>query len=838
MQQFVGSPRVAAAVTGCLLAARLAHAQTVPPTSPSNDAGKLEDIVVTATRRTENLQDVPITMTALTGATLNQLNVETLDDYLRYVPNINTANKGPGQSEVYMRGLSTTQFGNQGAAGSGSFPNVAIYLDDQSVQLPGKNLDIYAADIERIEILEGPQGTLYGAGAQAGALRYITNKAKLDVTEGYASAAYETTAHGDPSARAQAVINVPLIPNTLAVRAVIYDDSRGGYIHNVPGTFTRLPTDPGIVNYFGGVVPPGSPSLSNSALVSNAYNSTTYKGARASALWQFNEDWHLLLEQSYQSLEADGVYSYAPALGDLNVQQYNPSYNKDRFEDTAWTIEGRVGPLKAVYTGGYLDRNTNQQTDYTAYSRATFVTYYQCNGPAVYGTGKNICYSPSATWQDIARNTHQSHELRVTTPDEARIRAVGGLFWEDYKVQDSTNYQTGQEAAGFYPLAPLAGATQFDPNPRAPGVVFFDDITRGYTQKAVFGEVAFDIVPKTLTLTVGTRFYDMDNYERGSKNSAYGCRNLNPCTNPPYSENLNEVTFANGTTGPLQNTISGHKSKVNLSWKPIDGTLLYFTYSEGFRPGGFNRGQGVISTSSPIYDKFTIPSSYNTDELKNYEIGWKTTWFNNRLQVNGAMYEEKWSNVQLLIYDPTLYGNLGFLTNGPNYRVRGLEGEVVWRATDELTVTSSFAWNQSEQVNDPQLIGNNGTPVSLFPTAGTGSPLAECPPFAGNIRARYEFTVGNYNAYAQLAGQHTDHSYASVITQGAFEPPNQNQAPYSTYDAALGATKDSWDLELYGENLTDTRAQLYVNGFDYVHLVTPNRPRTIGLRMSYRFKGV
>ena len=145
---------------------------------------------------------------------------------------------------------------------------MAVYLDDQSVQLPGRNLDVYAADLARIEVLEGPQGTLYGAGAQAGAVRYITNKPKLDVDEGSVDASYSTTAHGDPSGSGVAMINVPIIPGTLALRAVIYDDSRGGYIHNVPATFTRSPTDVGIAYYFGGVVPPGSTSLSNTNLVS------------------------------------------------------------------------------------------------------------------------------------------------------------------------------------------------------------------------------------------------------------------------------------------------------------------------------------------------------------------------------------------------------------------------------------------------------------------------------------------------------------------------------------------------------------------------------------------
>ena len=312
---------------------------------------ELEEVVVTATRRSENLQNVPIAITALTGNTLSELNVQTLDDFVKYLPNVSTAGVAPGQDEVYMRGLATTHQGSQVVGGTGTFPNVAIYLDDQSVQLPGRNLDVYAADLARIEVLEGPQGTLYGAGAQAGAVRYITNKPKLDVDEGSVDASYSTTAHGDPSASGVAMINIPVIPGALALRAVIYDDSRGGYIHNVQSTFARSPSDAGIAYYFGGVVPPGSSTLSNANLVSNAFNPLTYKGMRISGLYQFNDDWSLLVQQSYQSMEADGVFAYDPQLGDLDVQQYNPSKDLDKFEDTAWTLNGRIGALKLVYTG-------------------------------------------------------------------------------------------------------------------------------------------------------------------------------------------------------------------------------------------------------------------------------------------------------------------------------------------------------------------------------------------------------------------------------------------------------------------------------------------------------
>ena len=787
---------------------------------------ELEEVVVTATRRSENLQNVPIAITALTNTTLSELNVQTLEDFVKYLPNVSTAGVAPGQDEVYMRGLATTHQGSQVVGGTGTFPNVAVYLDDQSVQLPGRNLDIYAADLARIEVLEGPQGTLYGAGAQAGAVRYITNKPKLDVDEGSVDASYSTTAHGDPSSSAVAMINIPVIPGTLALRAVIYDDRRGGYIHNVPATFTRSPTDLGIASYFGGVVPPNSESLSNAALVSRAFNPLTYQGVRVSGLYQFNDDWNFLVQQSYQSMEADGVFAYDPALGDLDVQQYNPSQDLDKFEDTAWTLNGRVGPLKLVYTGGYLVRNVNQTADYTNYARGPFAAYYQCNGPQFTPNTTATCYSPSSTWHNIERNTHQTHEIRVSTPDDARLRAIGGIFWEDYRIQTSQNFLYADAQAGFPPLTPVSGVEVFDSSSRVAGTAFLSDITRGYQQKAAFGEVAFDLIPHSLTLTVGTRFFHFDNYDRGQSDSVYGCRNIDPCAPPSGIFDVFNFSQVN----------SGHKSKANLSWKPWDGAMLYATYSEGFRPGGFNQGVGLVPPSSPLYGIFTVPRFYDSDTLKNYEIGWKTQWFDHRLQFNGAVYDEEWSNVQLQVYDAVLYGNSGFTVNGPNYRVRGVEGDVVFRITDQLTLNSSFAWNHSEQVNEPSLVAN-GTTISLFPTRGIGSPLANAPPFQGNLRLRYEVPMFNYVWHLQAGAQHTDHSFADVIDVGTIAPPDYELAPYTTYDAAAGVARDAWSAEFFGENLTDTRAQLFISSASFQTLTTTNRPRVMGIRFSYKFGG-
>ncbi len=231
----------------------------------TNSADQIQEITVTAQRRTENVQNVPIAIQAFTGESLAQLNVTNFDDFIKYLPNVTASSAGPGQANIYMRGLSVGDQGTQSGGSINGFPNVAIYLDDVSGQLPGRNLDIYAADLERVEVLEGPQGTLFGAGAQAGVIRYITNKPKLNVTEANVSAGYGITAGGDPNTDLTAIINLPLIADTFAVRGVIYNDRRGGYINNVPATFTRKPTDLGIgyANYPAGCTAtgdlPGSP---------------------------------------------------------------------------------------------------------------------------------------------------------------------------------------------------------------------------------------------------------------------------------------------------------------------------------------------------------------------------------------------------------------------------------------------------------------------------------------------------------------------------------------------------------------------------------------------------
>ncbi len=856
-----------------ILAAVIGPPRETAPMTPAG--GELQQVIVTANRREENLQNVPITIQVLTGETLAKLSAKTFDDFVSYLPAVTAHGVGPGQNNIYVRGLGTTASTIQGSGAADAFPNVAVYLDDQSAQLPSRNLDIYAADLERIEILEGPQGTLFGAGAEAGVVRYITNKPKLNVTEAIINAGYGTTEHGDQSSNFDATLNVPIIADTLAVRGVIYNDKRGGYINNIPATFARAATDLGI-HYANaaGQVPANSLVINNFNFVANDINPVTYTGMRVEALYRFNEAWNALLAQSYQNMEADGVFAEMTAnslgepLPDLSVQLYNPSYNKDRFENTALTIDGRVGALKLLYTGAYLGRNVEQVQDYTSYARGPYVDYYQCANPGL-APETSQCFTPSSTWRNRERNTHQSHELRVSTRDDGRIRGIGGLFYENYQIQDQIDYLYLTALPYFNPIGPPTGyylngvfvpapVTSNNPNIRPLGDGFFHDITRGYKQLAAYTSVDFDLIPKKLTLTAGTRYFRSDTSEVGSRVGSFGCKfNSTPTTVPNPCVNHSNVTNINAEN--LDRAFSGFRSRANLSWRVTEDALLYYTWSQGFRAGGFNPAPLPAPANSPLADSeqahrhkgWVAPVAFAPDNLTNNELGWKTTWMDRRIQWNGAIYQEDWTNAQINLNPIGVFANFGISLNGGNYRVRGLETSGVARVTTGLTVEAGAAWNHSELVKQATFLWMDGTPIDFsalqasngqkLPNPGgpLGSSLAGAPAFEGNIRARYEFAFNGYDAFAQIGAVHQSHSLAT--TNQLYDPRGNSTAydlpAFTTYDAALGFGKDAWLVQLYGENLTDTRAQLYANYSQWYKAVTVNRPRTIGLHFSYKFAG-
>ena len=867
--------KTCARAVAAILAAQAGSA--VYAAAPADEAAAsigVTEVVVTAQRRSENVQDVPIAIQAFTGDSLQQLNVSNFDDFVKYLPNVSSSSAGPGQSNIFMRGLSS---GNQGIQSGGSingFPNVAVYLDDQSGQLPGRNLDVYAADLERVEVLEGPQGTLFGAGAQAGVIRYITNKPKLNKVEANFTGGYGVTAGGDPNTDLTAVLNLPLIEDTLAVRAVVYSDQRGGYINNVPGTFTRKASDFGI--HYAGYptgdcadavtceVPPGAASINNANIAKRAINPVTYKGARASALWQVNDDWSALITQSYQDMDAQGVFYQMPKSSDgeplppQSVTLFNDSYSKDKFSNTAWTLNGKLGPLHAVYTGAYLIRNVEAIQDYTNYARGFYADYYQCHGQ---DNGLNsTCYSPSTTWNEHEHNTHQSHEFRLSTPDDWRLRGIVGAFYEKVKIEDRLNWLyktmpacTDEVTVGCMTQVGVApGSTVTDPTIRNENVAFFNDVTRGYNQLAFFTSVDFDIIPKVLTITGGTRYFKFDNFEKGSVVSSFGCYEAGAAPCLAGATNIDDEHLAN--------TQKGFKSRANLTWHILPDALVYYTWSQGFRPGAFNRSSACyLPDPEEGIKRYCSPLSFVSDNLTNNEIGWKTEVLDRRVQWNGAIYQESWNNVQMSFFDPGVLGNVGFGVNGPNYRIRGLETSLIVAPFQGLTVQGSASWNHSEQTNSPYLIANNpellanpataavyGKPILDVqnPYGPSGSPSANSPPTQFNIRARYAWAIQDYSAFVQAGATHTGHSFTQSGSNPSFSVGEQisttllrfENPAITQFDASAGIARDAWSVEFYAQNLTNVIRSTYTSTNQFVQAETITRPRVLGVKIGYSLR--
>jgi iron complex outermembrane receptor protein len=875
-----------------ILSASAAHAvlaadagPAAPPPTIAGTSSTLQEVIVTAQRRAQNIQDVPIAIQAMTGKTLQDLNVQTFADYVKYLPNVSTGSQGPGMGTLFMRGLSTGVLGTQGQGSVGLFPNVAVYLDNQSELLPGRDLDVYAVDLQRIEVLEGPQGTLFGAGAQAGVVRFITNKPVLDTLQVDVNGGYGITAHGDPNTNVNAVFNIPLIEDKLAARVVIFNDRRGGYINNLPAYFARGSEDLGLADSNGGVVPTNSVVINNYPMATNAINPLTYNGIRGELLYKVNDDWSVLLTQMYQNMDAQGVFYEMPRgsegagltnpggvpiggqpLPAYSVNIFNPSFDKDKFENTALTVRGKVGPLSLVYAGAYLDRNIEQVLDYTNYARGRYGYYYQCTGVSYSSTVGNpnaTCYSPSSVWRDNERDTHVSQELRLSTPQDWRLRGLVGLFYEDYKVYDDTQWMYksvpdcapgGPTTNCFLPIQPWPGNPTNNPGLQ-PQDGFFDDFQRTFIQKAAYTSVSFDIVPHRLTITGGVRYFHMYNSELGGDVGSFYCKVFGTatffgaCGTGGYPDGAKSPY---GTNFALQNphtlTESGMRGRADLSWHVTTNALVYYTYSQGFRPGGFNRGSSDHLPNAAGIDQYATPKTYLSDNLTNNEIGWKTMWFDHHLEFDGALYQENWSNAQVSFFCPQCgLGNLTYNTNGPDYQVKGIEIQLAARVWRGLSINGSAAWNSSRLVNSPALVGNIpgtadfGKPITSFYVNGvatpvqnvygvTGSPLADSPPFEGNLRLRYDWEVGNYLPYVQVGMQHQGHSLSAAGNVEAY-----NQPAWTTYDMSLGVAKDDWTVSLIGTNITDTNKSLFTTSRQFILTETPMRPRTIELTFSYSF---
>jgi outer membrane receptor protein involved in Fe transport len=314
----------------------------------------------------------------------------------------------------------------------------------------------------------------------------------------------------------------------------------------------------------------------------------------------------------------------------------------------------------------------------------------------------------------------------------------------------------------------------------------------------------------------------------------------------------------------LRDSESGWKSRANLSWHVTPDAMIYYTFSQGFRPGGFNQNGGfyLYAPGTDGVAQYAVPRSYSSDKLTNNEIGWKTEFFDHRLQWNGALYREEWDNAQVAFFDPGVTGNIFFDTNGQNFLIKGIETSVVARVVTGFTVQGAASWNQSRQTNSPALIdenplsnnfgkaitqvcsttGTNCSPITN-PYGPIGAPSANAPPLQFSARARYEWNISGYAPYIQFGATHNGHSFTQAGANPTFGPGEtvtnsrgRFELPaYTVYDASLGVAKDAWWVNVYGNNLSNSNASVFISTDQFIVQQTPLRPRVIGATVGYNF---
>lgn len=812
------------AVSAPAFAQDAGQAQAPSSTPPKEQKGTtLETVTVTAQKRTENLQKVPLSIQVLGTEKLEQLHVNNFDDYVKFLPSVSYQTFGPGFAQIYMRGVASGGDGNH----SGSLPSVGVYLDEQPVTTIQGPLDIHMYDIARVESLSGPQGTLYGASAESGALRIITNKPDPSGFAANYSVGANSVNDGGIGYTAEGMANIPLSSDS-AIRLVGWHEHSAGYIDNVPGTRT-FPTSGITVSNAKDCTP--APLLECTGLAKKNYNDVDTTGARAALKVNLSDNWSISPTIMGQRSTANGNFANDPAVGELGITHFYPERTDDHWWQAALTVEGKVGIFDVTYAGAYLKRITDEQNDYSDYSfwYDTLFGY----GAYLYDNSGNLV-NPSQFIKGLDRYTKQSHELRFASPSDERLRLVAGLFWENQKHDIQQRYMVNN-------LADSLSVTGW------PDTLWLTKQDRIDRDEAVFGELSYDLIPETLTATVGGRYFRAHNslggffgfsegFFPGSTYGEAGCISPEPFHGAPcldFYKNVKE---------------SGSLGKFNLTWQITPTKMVYVTRSEGYRPGGINR-------------RGTLPP-YKADFLTSYEAGWKTTWLDNRLSFNGSVFRQNWKDFQFSILGAN---GLTEIKNANQARIDGMETELNWAATYNLQLSGGFAWYDAKlTANYCGFTDLSGDPITECP-AGTinpltgdvvsgpeapkGTQLPVTPRFKGNLIARYTFDIGDMEAFVQGAVVHVGERQSDLrLLERSLLGPLK---PYTLADFSAGIHKNSWSVDLYVNNLFDKRTQLtkytecaeavcaahgvvpqYPNG--QVYTIT-SQPRTIGIRFTQDF---
>lgn len=745
----------------------------------------IEELVVTAQKREENIQDVPVAVTAFSTKKLDELQVDNIDDYIKFLPSVALQSSAPGFFNVYMRGVASGGDGNH----SGSLPSVGVYLDEAPITTIGGALDAHVYDIARVESLAGPQGTLYGASSQAGTLRIITNGPKLDTFEAQYDLELNKVAHGGTGYQAEGMVNIP-ISDQVAIRLVGWDQHDAGYIDNVKGTRTY---------------PTSGVTINNNAYAGEDYNEVDTYGGRAALRIDLNETWTLRPTITAQDTKADGMFSYDRTLGELKVKHFKPESLHDRWYQASMAVEGKISNFDLVYAGAYMDRKINTESDYTDYS----FFYDTLFGSGAYITDNlNNPVDPTQYILGKDRFTKQSHEIRLSSPQDRAVRVVGGLFYQKQTHDIEQNYRIDKIGSSI-------SVTGW------PGTLWLTEQYREDKDSAAFGEIAWDATDK-LTITGGIRAFKAENSLEGFYGFSSG-----------YSSRTGEAAcFAVASVGraPCTNLRAsveetGTTYKLNGSYKFDDDRMVYATYSTGFRPGGVNR-------------RATLPP-YKSDFITNYELGWKTLWADRSFKFNGDVYYETWEDFQFSVLGANSFTEI---RNAGQARIYGAETDLTWQPVQGLSINAAAAYtNAALTENYCGFLDAKGNAVTncASPQAPDGTALPVTPRFKANSTVRYEFPWADFDAHVQGSVNYQGSSWADLRLDE--RSILGKQEAFTTADLSAGVERDNWKLEFSIRNLFDEigdqqrSAQCTPGVCGGITYIRPLTPRTFAVRFGQTF---
>jgi iron complex outermembrane receptor protein len=770
--------------------------QAAPPPTPRS----IEEIIVTATRREMDIQDIPQSATAISTEFIQQQALTNLYDLVGALPSVNIISSTPGRNTIVMRGIATT------SAEYRIDSQVSVYLDEQPMTSISQQADVRLIDIERVESLPGPQGTLFGSSSQAGTIRYVTNKPDVSGFSSQVDVEAGTTKGGDPSYDVSGWVNVPLAED-FALRAVAFWSEEGGYVDNVLG-----PTLMG--------------ETTNANIAEDDWNVYRTTGARVEGLWTINPTWNLLVTGIYQRGDITGAWETDPALGDNKITRFFPEYRDDEWYTTAATLKGDLGFAELSLTASYFDRRIDYQWDNTNYaqwrsfyySQGAYAAYY-----ALYDTG--TLHSSTFNWQ---KQDRWAYEARLTSQGDGKLQWMAGAFFED--VYDWWEYGAlvpGLENTVAWEEANRRACDLADQNfdvacPLAPtDYYYYNRYSNKVKQLAFFGEVSYELTEKW-TVTGGARWFEYD-------------RDLFDLYNVPLGLPAQSDPAANGLRSQSVDNDTSFKFAIQHHFN--DDVMLYALYSEGFRLGGDNSPRAAATGE--------VPATYGPDTLANYEAGIKSTWLNGTLLLNASLFYMQWDDIQLHFSSTSsseggawwIEGNI----NGGTAVQKGVEFNGQWYATERLGIDWSIFLANPEFTEDTFVPNSDeiyiaeGLPLPVSPEekywASVAYTFPDFLPWNGDFWTRFSYTYQGETWDSLTAIQENNRELLLPASKsGTFQ---------------LGFTgENGWDTALIVRNVFDDEGFNYMSGVGdgeafgdprWRYLRSLERPRTISLSVTKRW---